>query len=569
MGYLSNPAWKKLIGVVANSLSDSMQYAELYHVDKNRAEKAIRNFTSLKDLAALGNISARQSIVEYYIRILEAQDQHVLSTTLKDAVDFTSVEGNEESVIFELLIANYTFENIMERCKQHRKSSSTIDGDCLKEVAADFSNTDHFLQRYEKKRERMYFICTLLYAVCYGQGCIESLQYKDIDEIGVLNKEYIYVVFKGTKIRLKFLSFENTSTIINIQKKTTQNSALNYDMQNPIIVTSKNNSSRISAAGYDVTPGDNDFYYNERIFNLNAVSLETMDKQYHTINDSMVSFFRYNQKGRGSFIVSGSDMGVGKSTFLLSMIGEYPDYWGIGILDQQNELQAGIKYPDKNVITLVENAKRNLAQSFAYLLKTSRDVLVVSEITLPDEVSELVNAALRLNAGVSATMHSHSPKEVIPNLRNMMMKTPMYNDKCTAEEDIASSLDLIIHLRRLTSGRIVVDSVYEVYSDDAWKNQILNPQFDYEYETGTGEKGHILEQMLMKLGIAYLRGLILGKQYTLRPIFQFREELAGEGDWQISSSPSERYFHKMSRYNGEEKTRQMKALFQKQEGLQK
>ena len=415
----------------------------------------------------------------------------------------------------------------------------------------------------------MYFICTLLYAVCYGQSCIESLQYKDIDEIGILNKEYIYVVFKGAKIRLKFLSFENTSTIINIQKKTTQNSALNYDMQNPIIVTSKNNSSRISAAGYDVTPGDNDFYYNERIFNLNAVSLETMDKQYHTINGSMASFFRYNQKGRGSFIVSGSDMGVGKSTFLLSMIGEYPDYWGIGILDQQNELQAGVKYPDKNVITLVENAKRNLAQSFAYLLKTSRDVLVVSEITLPDEVSELVNAALRLNAGVSATMHSHSPKEVIPNLRNMMMKTPMYNDKCTAEEDIANSLDLIIHLRRLASGRIVVDSVYEVYSDDAWKNQIINHSFDSEYGTRTAEDRRILEQTLMKLGIAYLQGLILGKQYTLRPIFRFQEGLASNGDWQIVSAPSERYFHKMSRYNGAENTRQMKALFQEQEGLQK
>ena len=120
------------------------------------------------------------------------------------------------------------------------------------------------------------------------------------------------------------------------------------------------------------------------------------------------------------------------------MIGEYPNSWGIGILDQQNELQIGVKFPDKNVITLVENAKRNLAQCFAYLLKTSRDVLVVSEITLPEEVSELVNSALRLNAGVSATMHSFSPKEVIPNLRNLMMKTPMYHDKNTAEEDIAS-----------------------------------------------------------------------------------------------------------------------------------
>ena len=80
--------------------------------------------------------------------------------------------------------------------------------------------------------------------------------------------------------------------------------------RNPIVVTSKNNSNRISAAGYEVTPGDGDFYYNERIFNLHVVSLEDLAEKYQTIDQNMISFLKYNQKGRGSFIVSGSDMGV-------------------------------------------------------------------------------------------------------------------------------------------------------------------------------------------------------------------------------------------------------------------
>lgn len=241
-------------------------------------------------------------------------------------------------------------------------------------------------------------------------------------------------------------------------------------------------------------------------------------EKYNTIDSAMISFLKYNQKGRGSFIVSGSDMGVGKSTFLLSMIGEYPDFWGVGILDQQNELQAGIKYPDKNVITLVENTKRDLAQSFAYLLKTSRDILIVSEITLPEEVSELVNAALRLNAGVSATMHSFSPKEVIPNLRNLMMKTPMYHDKNTAEEDIAGCIDLIIHLKRLASGRIVVDSIHEVYSDTSWKEKLIFEELMSNKNVNLDDK-ESASLLLMKFGIQYLGNLIAGKQYSLRPIF--------------------------------------------------
>lgn len=522
--------------------------------------KGDRTFTGMKDRAALGNRSARQNIVDYYIRLLESREPAELDDLIQSAVDFQNIEKNEADVIFELLLANFSFEEILLEYRLYSDDISVMEQSLLKKTAKELETRTSFLSRYEKKRERLNFICILLYAVSYGQSCIESLQYKDINEIGILNKEYIYVIYKGNKIRLKFLTFDNTGTIVNIQKKTTQKSALNYDMQNPMIVTSKENSNRISAAGYDVTPGDDDFYYNERIFNLNVVSLEDMAEKYRTIDRTMISLLKYNQKGRGSFLVSGSDMGVGKSTFLLSMIGEYPVYWGIGILDQQNELQAGIKYPDKNVITLVENAKRDLAQSFAYLLKTSRDVLIVSEITLPEEVSELVNAALRLNAGVSATMHSFSPKEVIPNLRNLMMKTPMYRDKNTAEEEIAGCIDLIIHLKRLDSGRIVADSIHEVYMDSSWKEDYKIDKFALNQNLDLANKEET-SLFLIKLGIQYLGNLIAGKPYSLRPIFQFQKTAGDDGAWEILEPPSEQYFQKMCRYAGEKQTEQIRSLF--------
>lgn len=558
MAYLNTDAWAALLQIVSGSLSDGTRFAELYRVDKYRADKAIRNFTGLKDSAALGNPAARQSIVDYYVRILESEDGARIDSMIQAAVDFDCIQNNREEVIFELMLANFSFMELLAFYGESSgKSFCVMEGALLKQSALTAEARTGFMKRYRNRRERMSFICVLLYALSYGQSCIESLQYKDVNEIGILNKDYIYVIYQGNKIRLKFLCFENTATIINIQKKTTQNSAMNYDMQNPIVVTAKNNSSRISAAGYDVTPGEEDFYYNERIFNLNVVTLEDIQNKYDTIDDVMLSFFRYNQKGRGSFIVSGSDMGVGKSTFLLSMIGEYPDSWGIGILDQQNELQAGVKYPNKNVITLVENTKRDLAQSFAYLLKTSRDVLIVSEITLPEEVSELVNAALRLNAGVSATMHSFSPMEVIPNLRNLMLKTPMYQEKSSAEEDIAGCLDLIIHLKRIPSGRIVVDSVHEVCLDesqrelpDSFKMDALPQDLRYQKE------------LLYSLGIRYLKRLVLGKQYFLRPLFQYCHSETDEGIWRITELPSDRYFRKMSRYTGTEATEQMKQMLQ-------
>ena len=504
---------------------DPDNYARLYQVDRKSALQAMSLFTDMKDRAALGDKRARQQIIDYYVCILEDLSLGVMSSFIDKAVNFTEIESNCDEIIFELLIANISLGTIIDKYK----IIDSFPADRLRQIA---SIECGIMERYKDKREQLAFIATLIYSIGYGQDCIEALQYQDINEIGILNKDYVYVIYKGNKIRLPFLSFESSTTIVNIQKKTTQNSALNYDMQNPIVVTAKHNSSRISVAGYDVTPSEEDFYYNERIFNVEVVTLEVLRDQYRTINQLMYKLFMLNQQGRGSFIVSGSDMGVGKSTFLLSMIGKYPDNWGIGILDQQNELQAGVKYPHKNVITLVENNKKNLAQSFAYLLKTSRDVMVVSEITQPDEVSELVNAALRLNAGVGATMHSLSPAEVIPNLRNLMMKTSMYNDKTTAEEDLANSLDLIIHLRRLSNGRIVVDSIHEVI-----KNEIV----EEDLHMNDPDK----ENLFHRLAVKYIFDMLMGHQYTLRPVVQFDN---CRNDWIFINRPSDKYISKMMRY---------------------
>ena len=529
MSYLSSSTWKTVSQTVGDLFMNPDTYVSLMKVDRREAVRAMASFTEMKDRAALGDITARQCIIDYYVKILYDLSQGVMGNFINKLVDFNDILSNSDDVIFELLMANRKLGKLIDI--YHIKNdfvSST-----LRKIA---NQEQEFMSRYSKTNEQFIFIATLIYSMSYGQDCIESIQYQDINEIGILDKDYVYITYKGKKIKLSFLSFESTGPIINIQKKTTQNSALNYDMQNPIVITSKHNSNRISVAGYDVTPAEKDFYYNERIFNVEVITLEKLRDDFHTINDLMYRIFLLNQKGRGSFIVSGSDMGVGKSTFLLSMIGKCPEEWGIGILDQQNELQAGVKYPDKNVITLVENSKKNLAQSFAYLLKTSRDVMVVSEITLPEEVSELINAALRLNAGVSATMHSLSPREVIPNLRNLMMKTSMYNDKATAEEDLANSIDLIIHLKRLENGRIVVESIHEVIN-----NEVTEEMFDIKQSNQ--------QSLFYELAVKYLYDTIMGHKYSLIPIIKFDDSIQ---DWICLNKPSAKYIEKMKRYAGEE-----------------
>nr|WP_243427822.1 ATPase, T2SS/T4P/T4SS family [Alkaliphilus hydrothermalis] len=388
----------------------------------------------------------------------------------------------------------------------------------------------------------------MVYAREDGQDIIDTLQHHNINEIGILNKDYIYIVYKGRKLQLSFLSFGNRERIINIQKKTTRNAKLQYDQQNPTVVASKYNASRITVAGYDATATDEDLIYNERIFNIKQISLEDMRDTYNTINQLIFNLLDINQRGRGSYLVSGSDMGVGKSTFLTATIEKVPDYWGIGILDTQDELQVMKKYPHKNVITLIENSKRSIAQEFQVMLKMARDVIFVGEITKPEEISELLNASLRLNSGVGGTIHLISPFEAVANCRNLLMGTDMYDQSDKAEEDIARGIDFVLHLAKLPNGRIVLDRIVEI----CYTQKDLSVESDL---TGTIEEK--LSNTLNLLQFALLK-------YLYPKCYQYNEILRydrGKDCWIPVNLPSQQYFNKIQQYVSDEEIEGFKAYF--------
>ena len=121
MGYLNSKAWKELIEIVADCLSDSTRFAETYKVDKLKAEKAIRSFTVMKDMAALGGKSARQNIVDYYIKLLETYKEIDIDEAIGRAVDFNDINNN--------INIQKTYLHLLQMCylkSLNQKSSETL-----------------------------------------------------------------------------------------------------------------------------------------------------------------------------------------------------------------------------------------------------------------------------------------------------------------------------------------------------------------------------------------------------------------------------------------------------------
>lgn len=529
MRFLNDDLYLRLSKKLDEIFKNTDRYMELHEIDRKQADSELTMYTLLK-AESIGNRSAREYIINLYAKILLNLYKNG-TAEIMELVDFEDILKNPVEIIFEILLSMYDVSHLINQYITH----FVITEKDIREIAIHESTA--LYDNFSKTEKKLWFIAQLIYAKEYGQDCLDSLQYNNINEVGIIDKDYIYIIYKGDKIHLEFLHIEDEGVILNIQKKASRNARPGYDEQNPTVVTSKDNSSRITVAGYDATPAQQDLYYNERIFNLKKITLENMRDIHETINNIIYDFLCLNQRGKGSHFVTGSDMGIGKSTFLLAMMEKIRNNWGIGILDTQNELQAKQKYPWKNILTLIQNPRRTIADLFVIMLKMARDILYVGEITMPSEVAELINASLRLNAGVGATMHSTSPFEVVTNLRNLMLRTEMYNNAEIAEADIARGLDIIVHLCRhpYDRKRIIVENIVEVtyLEQDIYVEPVI-----------TGSKKEKFENLLNMAQIA-LQKYLYRRNYRYNEIFRFDYVKNG---WTAVNLPSTNYFNKISRY---------------------
>jgi Flp pilus assembly CpaF family ATPase len=538
----NNELFNDMAREIDNIFKDTDRYMVLYNIERERAEKEIWLYSELKNKAALGEKDAREWLINQY-SILIKQLYKIENESIKKYIDFENLQNNHVHIIFEILLGVYDLSVLIDKYElPERVTEKHIRNICTNEIQA--------IKDYYDLSKKVKLLSIISYSKEYGQDVIDTIQHHNINEIGVLDKDYIYIVYKGVKMHLEFLSFPDRGVIENIQKKTTQNSPVNFDQHNITIVTAKNNSSRITVAGYDITPTDEDLYYNERIFNLKKITLEEMRDTYNTINEPIFRLLVLNQQGRGRHFITGADMGVGKSTFLNAMMEKVPDKWGIGILDTQNELQSRKKYPWKNIYTFIENPKRTIAECFEQMLKAARDIIYVGEITKPREVAELINSSLRLNAGVGATMHSLSPFEVVTNVRNLMMRTDMYNNEEIAEADIARGLDLIIHLAKLNNGRIVVESIVEIEYIE--QKNYVEPKLDGSFKDRLSN--------LVNMAQLALNKYLYNKSYRYNMIFKYERD---NDQWVQVDLPSEGYFEKLGNYVDKKAIQDFKEYFLK------
>jgi pilus assembly protein CpaF len=156
----------------------------------------------------------------------------------------------------------------------------------------------------------------------------------------------------------------------------------------------------------------------------------------------------------------------------------------LGTIETNFELKIDEKYPARNVFSYEEHPELGIGMSdlFKKCLRSSPDIIICGEAR-GVEADELIRAMRRGHPGSIGTIHTNSPETAIDDVAEMINEDGRSRDPVQLRYRVASSLDLIIQIRRFEdTGKRKVTRITEVVPDSLTQQYTLNDIFRYEVD---------------------------------------------------------------------------------------
>ena len=225
----------------------------------------------------------------------------------------------------------------------------------------------------------------------------------------------------------------------------------------------------------------------------------------------MMEFLKACVVSRMNIIVSGNTSS-GKTTLLNILTGFIPNNERIVTIEDAAELQLKQKYvvrletkpPNVDGVGAVNT--RDLVRNS---LRMRPDRIIVGEAR-GREALDMLQSMNTGHDGSMTTLHANSPRDTISRLETMTLMSGLDLRTKAIRQQIASAVDLIVHMERLSDGTRKIVRITEVPRMEG-DVVTLSDIFTFD-QTGTDESGKILGEM---------------QATGLRPIFTPRLEVSG------------------------------------------
>jgi pilus assembly protein CpaF len=182
-----------------------------------------------------------------------------------------------------------------------------------------------------------------------------------------------------------------------------------------------------------------------------------------SLNPALVAFLKACVEARVNMVVSGGT-GTGKTTLLNVISAFIPGHERIITIEDTAELQMKQEHVvrmEKRPPNVEGKGEVSIRQLVINALRMRPDRIIVGE-SRGGEALDMLQAMNTGHDGSMTTVHSNSPRDTLRRIETMVLMAGMELPLRAIREQVASALDLIVHVERMRDGTRRVAQVTEV-----------------------------------------------------------------------------------------------------------
>jgi pilus assembly protein CpaF len=311
------------------------------------------------------------------------------------------------------------------------------------------------LSRPERRRLFEQIVAEIL-----GLGPLEPLLADEsITEIMVNGAKQIYIE-RGGKIFREPASFESDDHLMRIIDRIVAPLGRRIDESSPYVDARLTDGSRVNAVIPPISLVGPTLTI--RKFSKIPISVDQL-VEWGTITPEATEFLKACVIARINMVVSGGT-GSGKTTMLNVLSSYIPGDERIVTIENAAELQLR----QEHVVTLesrppnIEGRGEVTIQNLVVnSLRMRPDRIIVGEIRA-EEALDMLQAMNTGHEGSMTTAHSNSPRDTLARIETMTLMAGMDLPVRAIREQVASALELVVHLERLRDGTRKVTHIAEI-----------------------------------------------------------------------------------------------------------
>ncbi len=321
-----------------------------------------------------------------------------------------------------------------------------------------------------------------------GLGPLEPLLWdEEVSDILVNGHEQVYVEKRG-RLYETAVKFQDDAHLMLIIDRIVSQVGRRVDESSPMVDARLPDGSRINAI---IPP---------LALDGPSLSIRRFGKRRYAIDDlvekgsivpEIVHFLEIIVKARLNLIICGGT-GSGKTTMLNCMSAFVPEDERIVTIEDSAELSlqqphvVRLETRPANVEGKGEVTQRDLVKNS---LRMRPDRIIVGEVR-GSEVFDMLQAMSTGHDGSLGTIHANTPRDAMGRLEMMMLLSGISIPQRAMRQQIASALNMIVHVSRLSDGTRKVMKISEI---SGMEGDMVMMQDLFEFKrTGVGQDGQVL-----------------------------------------------------------------------------